>query len=96
MIASWISVVIGAALRFMLQLGIEHKQTGVRRNLGMLSRAKKYGSMVCDQASAAALELGVSEYQFVRRYLERRLHAPLSRRSHFPSGMTRPSSLTVC
>jgi transposase len=65
---------------------IHHRQAeaGVRRILGMLSLAKKYGSAACDQASAAALELGVSEYQFVRRYLERSPQAPLSLRQIDP------------
>ena len=43
----------------------------IRRIQGMLSLTKQYGNATCDQACAAALELGVSEYQFVRRYLER-------------------------
>lgn len=65
---------------------IHHRQAeaGVRRILGMLSLAKKYGSAACDQACAAALELGVSEYQFVRRYLERSPQAPLSLRQIDP------------
>jgi transposase len=65
---------------------IHHRQAeaGVRRILGMLSLAKKYGSAVCDQACAVALELGVSEYQFVRRYLKRNPQAPLSLRQIDP------------
>ncbi len=65
---------------------IHHRQAeaGVRRIMGMLSLAKKYGSAACDQACAAALELGVSEYQFVRRYLERSPQAPLSLRQVDP------------
>jgi len=65
---------------------IHHRQAeaGVRRILGMLSLAKKYGSAACDHACAAALELGVSEYQFVRRYLERSPQAPLSLRQIDP------------
>jgi transposase len=46
-------------------------QPGVRRVLGMLSLAKKYGTAAVDDACAAALEMGVHEYRFVRRYLER-------------------------
>ena len=53
-------------------------ELGTRRIQGMLSLTKQYGSATCDQASAAALELGVSDYQFVRRYLERSQQAPLS------------------
>jgi len=51
-------------------------QLAVRRVLGMLSLAKKYGS--------AVLDLGVCEYHFVRRYLERRPPAPLSLRQVDP------------
>jgi transposase len=46
-------------------------QPGIRRVLGMLSLAKKYGTAAVDDACAAALEMGVHEYRFVRRYLER-------------------------
>jgi hypothetical protein len=53
-------------------------ELGIRRIQGMLSLAKQYGSATCDQACQAALELGVSDYQFVRRYLERSQQAPLS------------------
>jgi transposase len=53
-------------------------ELGIRRIQGMLSLTKQYGSATCDQACAAAQELGVSEYQFVRRYLERSQQAPLS------------------
>jgi transposase len=51
---------------------------GVRRILGVLSLAKKFGSAVVDDACAAALDLGVHEYHFVRRYLERQPQLPLS------------------
>lgn len=50
----------------------------MRRILGVLSLAKKYGAPAVDQACAAALEMGIAEYRFVRRYLERRPQAPLS------------------
>jgi transposase len=65
---------------------IHHRQaeTGIRRILGMLSLAKKYGSAACDDACAAALELRVPEYRFVRRYLERSPQAPLSLRQVDP------------
>ena len=46
-------------------------EVGVRRILGVLSLAKKYGTAAVDEACAAALEMGVHEYRFVRRYLER-------------------------
>jgi len=46
-------------------------QLGVRRVQGVLSLAKKYGTAATEDACAVALEMGVREYQFVRRYLER-------------------------
>jgi transposase len=57
---------------------------GVRRILGVLSLAKKYGPAVVDDAAKAALELGVPTYRFVRRYLERHLAAPLTLRQVDP------------
>ena len=53
-------------------------EVGVRRILGVLSLAKKYGAAAVDEACAAALEMGVQEYRFVRRYLERCPQAPLT------------------
>ena len=46
-------------------------ELGVRRILGVLSLAKKFGVSATDDACAAALELEIHEYRFVRRYLER-------------------------
>ena len=46
-------------------------QLSVRRIQGVLSLAKKYGTAATEDACAVALEMGVREYQFVRRYLER-------------------------
>ena len=43
-----------------------------------------YGCSAVDQACAAALELGVPEYRFVRRYLERSPQAPLTLRQVDP------------
>jgi transposase len=65
---------------------IYHRQeeVGIRRIMGVLSLAKKYGCSACDQACAAALEFGVAEYRFVRRYLERSPQAPLSLRQIDP------------
>ena len=59
-------------------------ELGIRRIQGMLSLTKQYGNASCDQACAAALELGVSDYQFVRRYLERSQQAPLTLRQVDP------------
>ena len=55
-------------------------EPGVRRILGVLSLAKKYGVASIEEACAAALELGVVEYRFVRRYLERHPATPLTLR----------------
>ena len=72
---------IGALCR-----GMHHErgETAVRRILGVLSLAKKYGAATVDEACAAALEVGVCEYRFVRRYLERRPQLPLSLRQVDP------------
>jgi len=55
---------------------IYHQQgeTGIRRILGVLSLLKKYGATAVEDACATALDVGVHEYRFVRRYLERRPH----------------------
>ena len=55
---------IGALCRRMHH---EHGETAVRRILGMLSLAKKYGAASVDEACATALEVGSCEYRFVRR-----------------------------
>jgi hypothetical protein len=51
---------------------------GVRRMLGLLALAKNFGLAAVEEACTAAFELGVHEYRFVRRYLERRPQAPLT------------------
>lgn len=53
-------------------------ERGVRRILGVLALAKKFGLAAVEEACTTALELGVHEYRFVRRYLERRPQAPLT------------------
>src|SRR5712691_7010644 len=40
-------------------------EPGVRRVLGVLALAKKFGTAAVDEACAAALEMGVHEYRFV-------------------------------
>jgi len=72
---------IGALCRGMHD---QHGETAVRRILGVLSLAKKYGAATVDDACAAALEMGVCEYHFVRRYLERSPQLPLSLRQVDP------------
>jgi transposase len=59
-------------------------EAGVRRILGVLSLAKKYGPAVIEDAAKAALDLGVPTYRFLRRYLERRLPVPLTLRQVDP------------
>ena len=72
---------IGALCR-----GLHHKagESAVRRILGVQSLTKKHGAATVDNACAAALEVGVYEYHFVRRYLERRPQLPLSLRQVDP------------
>jgi hypothetical protein len=72
---------IGALCRGMHS---EHAETAVRRVQGVLSLAKKYGAATVDDACAVALEVGVCEYRFVRRYLERNPQLPLSLRQVDP------------
>jgi len=62
----------------------EHGEIAVRRIQGVLSLAKKYGAASVDDACAAALEMGICEYRFVRRYLERNPQLPLSLRQVDP------------
>ena len=73
---------IGALCRGMHQ---KDGETAVRRILGVLSLAKKYGGATVEDACAAALEVGVrADYHFVRRYLERHPQLPLSLRQVDP------------
>jgi len=59
-------------------------EAGVRRLLGVLALAKKYGPAVLEDAAKAALEVGVPTYRFLRRYLERRPPVPLTLRQVDP------------
>ena len=59
-------------------------ELGMRRIQGVLQLVKQYGSVAADDACAAALELRVPEYRFVRRYLERSPQAPLTLRQVDP------------
>ena len=56
----------------------------MRRLLGVLSLVKKHGAAAVDDACAAALELQVADYRFVRRYLERHPAVPLTLRQVDP------------
>ena len=53
-------------------------QMGVRRILGVLSLAKRFGPVRVEAACSEALALGVREYHFVKRYLERQPELPLT------------------
>jgi hypothetical protein len=59
-------------------------EAGVRRILGVLSLVKKHGATLVDTACAAALELAVANYRFVRRYVERHPAPPLTLRQIDP------------
>jgi transposase len=59
-------------------------EAGVRRLIGVLRLASRFGPAVADEAAKAALELGVPTYHFLRRYLERRPPAPLTLRQVDP------------
>ncbi|MGH9501228.1 MAG: IS21 family transposase [Terriglobales bacterium] len=64
-----------------------HRNQGeiaVRRILGVLNLAKKYGVASTEDACAMGLETGASHYHFVRRYLERNPQLPLSLRQVDP------------
>jgi transposase len=72
---------IGALCQIMHQ---KHGEVAVRRILGVLSLAKKYGVASTEDACAMALETGTREYHFVRRYLEHNPQLPLSLRQVDP------------
>ncbi len=59
-------------------------EPAIRRILGVLSLAKKQGLAAVEQACATALEMGVPDYRFVRRYLERSPQLPLTLRQIDP------------
>jgi hypothetical protein len=52
-----------------------HRRQGevsIRRILGVLAMTKRFGVAAVEDACAAALELRIYEYRFIRRFLERR------------------------
>jgi transposase len=53
-------------------------EAGVRRILGVLAFVKKHGPVSVDEACAAALELQIPTYRFVRRFLDRKTAHPLT------------------
>lgn len=56
----------------------------LRRIQGVLSLVKKYGLAAVENACGAALEVGVPDYRFVRRYLERQPQLSLTLRQIDP------------
>jgi hypothetical protein len=69
----------GAAISTVCEHIHQHEGAGgIRRILGVLALAKKHGPAVVEDAAKAALDLGVPTYRFLRRYLERRVPAPLT------------------
>jgi transposase len=64
-----------------------HQRQGelaLRRIQGVLSLARKHGLAAVEDACGAALEVGVPEYRFVRRYLERKPQLSLTLRQIDP------------
>ena len=62
----------GANIGALCQRIYNHQaQAGVRRIQAVLSLAKRYGIAATEDACGVALAMGIHEYQFVRRYLER-------------------------
>lgn len=60
------------------------EEGGVRRIQGVLSLVKKHGASAIESACDAALEIGVPDYRFVRRWIERHPPAPLALRQVDP------------
>jgi hypothetical protein len=59
-------------------------ESAVRRIQGVLSLARRYGEAIVDEVCATALEVGVPEYRFVRRCLDRHPPVPLNLRQVDP------------
>jgi hypothetical protein len=79
--AATAGVSIGAVCRAIHAQGTAHS---VRQILGVLALAKKHGVAVVEDAAAAALEIGVPTYRFLRKYVERRPPLPLTLRQVDP------------
>jgi transposase len=57
---------------------------GIRGILGVRALLREHGAIAVDDGCAAALEMGVPTYRFVRRYLERNPKPPLALRQIDP------------
>ena len=86
-----IQALLSRAARAGAQIGVLcdtiHRRAGalgIRRIFGLLALVKTHGPPASRRACAAALELGVAEYRFVRRYLERHPATPLTLRQIDP------------
>ena len=66
------------------EIHARREEAGVRRILGVLSLVKKHGAACVERASQCALEVGVPEYRFVKKWLERHPGAPISLRQVDP------------
>jgi len=67
------AAVAGAQIGALCQQIHHHRgESGIRSIQGVLSMVKRFGPAAVEDACAAALELRIHEYRFVRRYLERR------------------------
>jgi transposase len=72
---------IGAFAKAMHQ---QQSETAIRRIQGLLAWQKNYGTARVDEACAMALEMEISDFRFVRRYLERNLQPAVSLRQIDP------------
>lgn len=66
------------------EIHARREEGGVRRILGVLSLVKKYGAASAEAACQCALEVGVPEYRFVKKWLARHPAAPISLRQVDP------------
>ena len=67
------AAVAGSQIGALCQQIHRHRgESGIRSIQGVLSMVKRFGPAAVEDACAAALELRIHEYRFVRRYLERR------------------------
>jgi hypothetical protein len=75
----------GKHIGLVCQLIFERERDlGSRRILGVLALARRRGPAAVEDACAAALEVGMPTYRFVRRYVERRSAPPLTLRQVDP------------
>ncbi len=66
---------IGALCRLIHQT---EGEASMRRVIGIVQLAKRYGAPAADRACGIALDAGAPTYRFVRRYLERESTPPLT------------------